>query len=159
MASSGGDAAVLLLAGSWLEVRAHRVWLFAVLLSFGALGLILGVDLPRVDVYAGLSGIGAAIITALGCELISKAGRQRIQGGVILGMIMIKLSGAVGLNRATSPLLPPNVAVAHWAHITGALAGLLGYFFACSGVLFSRDSPVRVSRRATISAWLALRRN
>lgn len=124
LAANLAGCAVLALLG-WraaLPLRAAGAWLLAWPLT--QLGLLLRPELSR---YAGLSGVLHAGVAIAAVVLIGRAGRERWLGlGIAAG-----LAAKLALESPLGPVLRAapgfDFAVAPFAHLSGALAGVLAW--------------------------------
>ena len=118
-----------------LPVRASIAWWLAWPLT--QLGLLLR---PELQSYGGLSGVLHAGVAIVVVELVQRRGRERWVGiGLLLGLL-VKL-------WIDDPFGPPgqlregwNIAIAPFAHLSGAVAGLVASLLLRA---FSAASPAR----------------
>lgn len=116
--------AVLALLGARARLSAHDVAAGLLALPLTQLGLLLRPDLTR---YAGLSGELHALVAIAALTLLRRAGRDRLIGaGIALGLgLKIALEAPLGpALRLTDGF---DFAVAPFAHLSGAIAGLLAW--------------------------------
>lgn len=99
----------------------------AVTLGVSALGVagVVGASLPAGGVYGGLSGVDAALLTALAASLLATPGKERAVGGVLAVGFGVKLL----LELLTGAVAFAGDGVIHvpLAHGVGAVAGLLAH--------------------------------
>ena len=88
------------------------------------LGLLLRPDLLR---YAGLSGVLHALVAIAALTLLMRGGRERLVGAGILAGLAIKLALEAPLGPALRPTPGFDFPVAPFAHLCGALAGVVAW--------------------------------
>lgn len=124
LAANLAGCAVLALLG-WRAGLARREALAGlVALPLTQAGLLLRPELQR---YAGLSGELHALAVIAALALLARGGRERRVGAAIVVGLLAKLA----LEQSWGPVLRPTAgfdfAVAPWAHLSGAVAGLLAW--------------------------------
>ena len=124
LAANLAGCGVLALLG-WraaLPLRAAGAWLLAWPLT--QLGLLLQPSLSR---YAGLSGVLHAGVAIAALVLIARTGRERWLGLAVAAGLAAKLALESPLGPALRAVPGFDFAVAPFAHLSGAIAGLLAW--------------------------------
>lgn len=124
LAANLAGCAVLALLGARARLSARDAAAGLLALPLTQLGLLLRPDLTR---YAGLSGELHALVAIAALTLLRRAGRDRLIGaGIALGLgLKIALEAPLGpALRITDGF---DFAVAPFAHMSGAMAGLLAW--------------------------------
>jgi rhomboid family GlyGly-CTERM serine protease len=104
-----------------VPTRIVLAWLAAWPLT--QLGLLLRPDLAH---YGGLSGVlHAGVAAAAFWLLVHERGRRRLIGGAILAVLALKILGESPWGPALQSREGWDIAVAPFAHASGALCGLL----------------------------------
>lgn len=124
LAANLAGCAVLALLG-WRAGLGRREALAGLLaLPLTQAGLLLRPELQR---YAGLSGVLHALAVIAALALLARGGRERFVGAAIAAGLALKLA----LEQPWGPVLRATAgfdfAVAPWAHLSGAVAGLLAW--------------------------------
>lgn len=124
LAANLAGCAVLALLGwrAGLTGPAAAAWLLAWPLT--QLGLLLRPDLLH---YAGLSGVLHAGVAVAALELMARSGRERWVGaGIALGLAL-KIALEAPLGPAVQRVPGWDIGIAPFAHLSGAVAGLLAW--------------------------------
>lgn len=136
----GWNLAVVLMAGIWLECRWTGIARGFMVLVPVVIGLVLLTMEPRLEAYAGLSGVATGLIAILGLLLWRSKGSDRWLGMAMLGLIMIKSLGEWALNMPLFARFPDNeIRMEPLAHLAGIMAALLYFAGACQ---MKRGGPV-----------------
>lgn len=121
------DVGAFVVVGAALEARSRWLAVATLLLSATAVAAGMVLTLPSDSLYGGLSGVDAALFTALLASILRQSeGRLRV-GAVALGLgFLAKLafeltSGTVLFAGGDGVLHAP------WAHIFGAVTGLAAH--------------------------------
>jgi rhomboid family GlyGly-CTERM serine protease len=119
------DAAVLVMAGAWLERRRPGLLTPFVALSAPALSFMLLLAEPRMQYYGGLSGLATGAVVLLALTGLEHRGPARVGSIALLLATALKLG--VEAIRATPVFvdLGGTVRLSASAHTAGALAALL----------------------------------
>lgn len=124
LAANLAGCAVLALLGHRAQLPRRAALAGLVALPLTQLGLLLHPELAR---YAGLSGALHALVAIAALTLIARAGRDRLVGAAIAAGLVAKLA----LEDPLGPVLRAtpgfDFAVAPFAHLTGAVAGLVAW--------------------------------
>lgn len=135
----GANLAGALLVGAfgWLaEVGARAVWAWLAAWPLTHLALALRPDLLH---YGGLSGVlHAGVAVAALHLLVRAAGRRRAIGAAVLAGLAAKLALESPWGPALQARAGWDIAIAPFAHASGAVAGLL-----CAGVALLLPSRAR----------------
>jgi rhomboid family GlyGly-CTERM serine protease len=114
--------AVLALLGWRAQLGPRDAVAAWIALALTPLGLLLRPDLGA---YAGLSGALHAATAVIACALIRRAGRERVVGlGIALGLAL-KIAAEQPWGSALQTVDGLDFPLAPWAHLSGAVAGLL----------------------------------
>jgi rhomboid family GlyGly-CTERM serine protease len=116
------DLGVILLLGSWLEMRSRKL----LVLSLTAAALLVGAGLhllpSGLDYYRGSSGLATALLVCMALVLL----REKRRGLALLALLLLAAKLLWELWSGT-PLaagnLPHGVSVSPLAHLLGAIAG------------------------------------
>ena len=103
-----------------LPPRASGAWLLALPLT--QLGLLLRPDLTS---YGGLSGLVHAGVAVIAVELLATPGRRRNIGLAVLAGLVCKLWLEEPFGPAVQLRTGWDIAIAPFAHLTGAVAGCI----------------------------------
>ncbi len=121
LANLAGCLAVGLLGpAARLPANASVAWLLAWPLT--QWGLLLRPDLAS---YGGLSGVLHAGVAVVVVALVSRRGRERLIGLALLAGLLLKLWIDDPFGPAVQPRAGWDIAIAPFAHLTGAVAGAL----------------------------------
>lgn len=124
LAANLAGCAVLALLGWRAALPAQAAWAWLLAWPLTQLGLLLRPELTR---YAGLSGVLHAGVAIAAAVLMQRSGRERWIGlGIALGLA-IKLALEAPLGPVLRIVPSFDFAVAPWAHLSGALAGVLAW--------------------------------
>ncbi len=122
------DAAVLLLAGLWLEPLAPRsTRLFLALAPLAISALLLGAD-PQLAFYGGLSGVAVGLVVLLALVQLR---RDRVAPRWLWPAVLALVAGKIVLEAFTNtPLVSDfaaDIKVSSLAHLGGAACALLAW--------------------------------
>jgi rhomboid family GlyGly-CTERM serine protease len=123
---------VLVPTGVWLERRWPRPGRRFMLMLPWAIGLALLIFEPRLEVYAGLSGVVIGLVALLGLQLRRHSPADRWWANALLLLVLIKLA-AEGVK--SGPLFAQfsdrAIGVVLLAHLAGVVSALLFWVMAC----------------------------
>lgn len=124
LAANLAGCAVIALLGWRAGLGRREALAGLVALPLTQLGLLLRPELLR---YAGLSGALHALVAIAALSLLVRGGRGRLIGaGILLGLaVKLALEAPLGAVLRATPGF--DFAVAPFAHLTGAVAGLLAW--------------------------------
>jgi rhomboid family GlyGly-CTERM serine protease len=140
LAANLAGCAVLALLGWAGRLRATPAWLAAWPLT--QLGLLAQ---PALLHYGGLSGLLHAGVAVAVVELLARHGRERLLGAAIAAGLIAKLLLEQPLGAPLRTVAGWDIAIAPFAHLSGALAGALSALV-WLGWLRARASSRHVSR-------------
>jgi rhomboid family GlyGly-CTERM serine protease len=124
LAANLAGCAVLALLGHRAALGRREAIAGLIALPLTQLGLLLRPDLQR---YAGLSGELHALAAIAAAALLVRPGRERLIGaGIALGLV-VKLASEDPLGPALRATAGFDFAVAPFAHLSGAVAGLVAW--------------------------------
>jgi rhomboid family GlyGly-CTERM serine protease len=128
------DLGVILLLGSWLEMRSRKPLTLA--LASSAILIAAGLHFLARDLnsYRGSSGLASALFTVVALMLLGDAGlRWKWRGLALLALLLLAAKTIWEMNSG-APLaagyLPAGVTVTPLVHLLGAAAGA-GVYAAC----------------------------
>ncbi|MEO6278946.1 rhombosortase [Roseateles sp.] len=124
LAANLAGCAVLALLGHRAQLGKRETLAAVIALPLTQFGLLLRADLDR---YAGLSGELHALAAIAALTLISRAGRERLIGAAIALGLIAKLALEHPLGPALRATEGFDFPVAPFAHLSGALAGLIAW--------------------------------
>ena len=122
----GWNLVVLIPTGLWLESLWPRLARSFLALSPWVVGLaLLGFE-PRLETYAGLSGVVIGLVTLLGLQLRRHSPQDRWWANALLLLVLIKLA-AEGVKGGPlfARFTDHAIGVAFIAHLAGVLSALL----------------------------------
>jgi membrane associated rhomboid family serine protease len=120
------DLPVLVVLGSWLELRVGARAFVAMLASAIAASAAVWFARPDLELYQGSSAIGYGVFAALTVNLVRDERHTfvRIAAGAALALLTIKTGGELaGLWSSAIAPLPSGVEAVAIAHAAGGLAG------------------------------------
>jgi rhomboid family GlyGly-CTERM serine protease len=136
LAANLAGCAVLALLGHRAALGRREAIAGLIALPLIQLGLLLRPDLQR---YAGLSGELHALAAIAALSLLVRPNRERLIGaGIALGLI-IKLASEDPLGPALRATAGFDFAVAPFAHLSGAVAGLAAWALTMAVIPHSRS--------------------
>lgn len=124
LAANLAGCAVLALLGHRAALGHREAIAGFIALPLTQIGLLLRPDLQR---YAGLSGELHALAAIAALALLMRPGRDRLIGAAIALGLVIKLASEDPLGPALRATTGFDFAVAPFAHLSGAVAGLLAW--------------------------------
>jgi rhomboid family GlyGly-CTERM serine protease len=138
LAANLAGCVVLALLGQRAQLGKREPIAALIALPLTQLSLLLRPDLHR---YAGLSGELHALAAIAALTLISRPGRDRLIGAAIALGLIAKLALEHPLGPALSTAPGFDFPVAPFAHLAGALAGLIAWGLTMRGYPRSPRSP------------------
>jgi rhomboid family GlyGly-CTERM serine protease len=130
--------AVLAVLGVRAGLGARAAIAALLALPLTQLGLLLRPDLLR---YAGLSGVLHAMVAIAALALLQRPGRERAVGAAIALGLVAKLALEDPLGPALRATAGFDFAVAPFAHLSGAVAGVLAWGLTMRGLPRSPRTP------------------
>lgn len=130
--------AVLAVLGARAGLCARAAIAALLALPLTQLGLLLRPDLLR---YAGLSGVLHAMVAIAALTLLLRPGRERVVGAAIALGLAAKLALEDPLGPALRVTAGFDFAVAPFAHLSGAVAGVLAWGLTMRGLPRSPRTP------------------
>lgn len=124
LAANLAGCAVLALLGWRADLGRRDAAAALAALPLTQLGLLLRPDLLR---YAGLSGVLHALVAIAVLTLLTRRGRDPLVGAAIAAGLLLKLVTEHPLGPALRPTPGFDFAVAPFAHLSGAMAGVAGW--------------------------------
>ncbi|MCP3982231.1 MAG: hypothetical protein GY716_23240 [bacterium] len=144
------DLLIVLLAGTWVELRRRSVVAWTYLVSFPAVGLAVHLWDPDLALYRGSSGIASSLVTVTCLDIASSRRRPNWVRGVALAALGLLAGKIVWEAMGGAPLaagdLPFGVVVTPSAHVAGVAAGACCFAAARAG---SSNRPDRSLRSLT----------
>ena len=138
LAANLAGCAVLALLGHRAALGKREAIAALIALPLTQLALLLRPDLHR---YAGLSGELHAMTAIAALTLISRPGRDRLIGAAIALGLVAKLALEHPLGPALRDTPGFDFPVAPFAHLAGAVAGLIAWSLTMRGYLKSPRNP------------------
>lgn len=138
LAANLAGCAVLALLGHRAALGTREAMAALIALPLTQLALLLRPDLLR---YAGLSGALHALVAIAALTLLTRRNRDHLVGAAILAGLVVKLALEDPLGPALRVTAGFDFAVAPFAHLSGAVAGVLAWGLTIRGLPRSPRTP------------------
>jgi rhomboid family GlyGly-CTERM serine protease len=120
------DLLGLLVAGTLLEQRDHRLFALLCIGSAALIGVALYAAEPHMLAYGGLSGVVVAAFTCLTLQGASEPGPY----GRLCRVVLVGLAAKIAFELALGPRPSSGFTLVPLSHAVGGLAGVAFHFFA-----------------------------